>query len=132
LNRRLYGLQARNGCYREEKKPLFLPGIEFRSRCDQSHYVVTVLTELSQLFVTGLRKLGYANQVRIQVPQKNGRNNALTARHRNSTPSGDRLSWFTVLFGVSMLNSRVVYPIARTTVYSYIVFCTFAVPFAAV
>jgi hypothetical protein len=76
----------------EKKKRLRLPGTEFRSRCDKSHCVVTVLTELSQLFVTGLRTLGYANQVRNWVPQKNERNNVLNARHRIPTTSGDRLS----------------------------------------
>jgi hypothetical protein len=76
----------------EKKKRLRLPGTEFRSRCDQSHCVVTVLTELSQLFVTGLRKLGYVNQVRNWMPQQNERNNVLTARHRISTTSGEGLS----------------------------------------
>lgn len=42
----------------EKKKCLPLPGIEFRSRCDQSHCVITILIEMSQLFVTELRKLG--------------------------------------------------------------------------
>ena len=76
----------------EKKKPLRLPGIEFRSGCDQSHFVVTVLTELSQLFVTGLRKLGWTNQVKIRVRQENERNNVLTAIHRTSATSGGRLS----------------------------------------
>jgi hypothetical protein len=85
--------QARNGSYGDEKT---LRGIEFRSHCDQSHCVVTVLTELSQLCVVGLRKLRYmcTSQVRILVPPKCERSNVLTAKHRPSSPTGDRLPCF--------------------------------------
>jgi len=107
---------------KQKKNPLPLPGIKSRSRCDQSHCAVTVWTEVSQPFVMGLRKSGYANQVRIRAPQENEGNNVLTAKYRTSTASCDRLSRFVVRFAVSRLNSKVVYTIARTAVYFYTVF----------
>ena len=116
LNRRLFRLEMDA---MEKKKPQHLPEIEFRSRCDQSHCVVTVLTELSP--VLRLRKLRYANQSRDPGASDNGRSNVLTAR-RISAPSGERVSWFVVLFCFSRLQSMAVHQIARTTVYIYTIF----------